>query len=133
MKGRKIEFLITYCNKHFEIDSANVVPGDIIVLESGTQVSADARILSCNNLTIDELKNENKHIRVWTNLIPGTKLKIPVLTESIVEDINTITEYAGPKFLGKLKNIYKIMDQYVLTTIMMRHIYLQIITDIQYM
>ena len=41
-------------NKHYEIDSENIVPGDIIVLESGTQVSADARILSCNNLTIDE-------------------------------------------------------------------------------
>ena len=41
-------------NKHYEINSEKVVPGDIIVLESGTQVSADARILSCNNLTVDE-------------------------------------------------------------------------------
>ena len=50
-------------------------------------------ILKSYDLTIDELKNENKHIRVWTNLIPGTKLKIPVLTESIVEDINTIEPF----------------------------------------
>lgn len=41
-------------SKHYSIESENVVPGDIIVLESGTQVSADARILSCNNLTVDE-------------------------------------------------------------------------------
>ncbi|MDD6272419.1 MAG: cation-transporting P-type ATPase [bacterium] len=41
-------------SKQVEIESENVVPGDIIVLESGTQVSADARIISCNNLTIDE-------------------------------------------------------------------------------
>lgn len=41
-------------SKHYEIESENVVPGDIIVLESGTQVSADARIINCNNLTLDE-------------------------------------------------------------------------------
>ena len=50
----KFKVKVVRNNKHFEIDSANVVPGDIIVLESGTQVSADARIISCNNLTIDE-------------------------------------------------------------------------------
>ena len=50
----KFKVKVVRNNKHFEIDSANVVPGDIIVLESGTQVSADARILSCNNLTVDE-------------------------------------------------------------------------------
>ena len=50
----KFKVKVVRNNKHYEIDSENVVPGDIIVLESGTQVSADARILSCNNLTIDE-------------------------------------------------------------------------------
>ena len=41
-------------NKQMEIDSSNVVPGDIIVLESGTKISADAIIINCNNLTVDE-------------------------------------------------------------------------------
>ena len=50
----KFKVKVVRNNKHYEIDSQNVVPGDIIVLESGTQVSADARILSCNNLTVDE-------------------------------------------------------------------------------
>lgn len=50
----KFKVKVVRNNKHYEIDSENVVPGDIIVLESGTQVSADARILSCNNLTVDE-------------------------------------------------------------------------------
>ena len=50
----KFKVKVVRNNKHYEIDSENIVPGDIIVLESGTQVSADARILSCNNLTIDE-------------------------------------------------------------------------------
>jgi len=41
-------------NKHFEVDSSNIVPGDIIVIEPGCNVPADARILNCNNLTVDE-------------------------------------------------------------------------------
>ena len=50
-------------------------------------------ILKGYDLSIDELKNENKHIRVWDKLIPGTKLKIPVLSENIVEDINEIEPF----------------------------------------
>ena len=45
------------------------------------------------DITVDELKNENKHIRIWNYLIPGTKLKIPVLTEALVEDINEIEPF----------------------------------------
>ena len=41
-------------NRHSEIDSSLVVPGDIIVIEPGTVVSADARILTSNNLTVNE-------------------------------------------------------------------------------
>ena len=37
-----------------EIDSSELTIGDIIVVEPGTRLSADARILSCSNLTIDE-------------------------------------------------------------------------------
>lgn len=50
-------------------------------------------ILKGYDITLDELKNENKHIRMWNYLIPGTKLKIPVLTESIIEDINEIEPF----------------------------------------
>ena len=50
-------------------------------------------ILNGYDITFDELKNENKHIRIWNNLIPGTKLKIPVLTEAIVEEINEIEPF----------------------------------------
>lgn len=50
-------------------------------------------ILDGYDITIDELKNENKHIRSWNYLIPGTKLKIPVLTEALVEELNEIEPF----------------------------------------
>ena len=46
-------------------------------------------ILRAYDMTFEELKKENKHIRRWDNLIPGTKLKIPVITESMNEEINS--------------------------------------------
>jgi magnesium-transporting ATPase (P-type) len=40
--------------QEWEIDSAEVVPGDVIVLESGARVAADVRLLSAAALRIDE-------------------------------------------------------------------------------
>ena len=35
----------------------------------------------------DELKKENKHIRSWDNIIPGTKLRIPTIPEAVELDV----------------------------------------------
>ena len=37
-----------------EIDSKNLVIGDIVYLESGDKISADMRIIECSNFTVDE-------------------------------------------------------------------------------
>ncbi len=37
-----------------EIESKNLVAGDIVFLESGDKISADMRILECSNFTVDE-------------------------------------------------------------------------------
>ena len=37
-----------------EIDSEDIVVGDIILVESGTKITSDARIIECNNLQVDE-------------------------------------------------------------------------------
>ena len=50
----KVKVKVIRDNRHLEIDSSDVVPGDIIVVESGTKIAADARVISSNNLTMDE-------------------------------------------------------------------------------
>ena len=76
-------------NKYSEIDSENIVPGDIIVLESGTQVSADARILSSNNLTVDE------------SILTGESIGVSKYDEvsSDPKDFNNCMVYAGTSVL----------------------------------
>jgi len=37
-----------------EIDTADLVPGDVVLLESGSKIPADLRLLDTHNLTIDE-------------------------------------------------------------------------------
>ena len=36
------------------IDSSDIVPGDVILLESGDKISADARIIKCSNFQVNE-------------------------------------------------------------------------------
>jgi calcium-translocating P-type ATPase len=37
-----------------EVDSHTIVPGDILIFESGTKVAADVRLIETSNLTVDE-------------------------------------------------------------------------------
>ena len=38
--------------QRIEIDSSMIVPGDILVLESGKRISADGRIIDCHNFQV---------------------------------------------------------------------------------
>lgn len=40
--------------KEIEVESSEIVVGDIILLESGDKISADARIIECHNFQVDE-------------------------------------------------------------------------------
>lgn len=55
------------------IDSSLLVPGDIVLMESGDKVSADMRIISCANLQVDEsiLTGESTNISKVSNTLPN--------------------------------------------------------------
>ncbi|MCK9536544.1 MAG: LysM peptidoglycan-binding domain-containing protein [Bacilli bacterium] len=50
-------------------------------------------ILFLYNLTKDELMEQNQHIRVWNKIIPGTKLKIPPITDAVEQDISDMEPF----------------------------------------
>jgi magnesium-transporting ATPase (P-type) len=73
--------------REWEIDSAEVVPGDLVVLESGMRVPADLRLMSATALLIDEslLTGES---------VPAVKGTDPVAVDADVGD------RAGMAFTG---------------------------------
>lgn len=50
----RIDALVIRNNKEISIPSEDLVPGDIVLLESGSKVPADLRLIETQNLTIDE-------------------------------------------------------------------------------
>ena len=51
-----------------EIDSKDLVVGDVVFLESGDKVSADMRIIECSNFTVDEALLTGESINVTKSL-----------------------------------------------------------------
>lgn len=60
-------------NEEVEIDSSEVTIGDIVLLESGDQVSADLRLIEAHNLQIDEsiLTGESVSVTKTTAKLEG--------------------------------------------------------------
>ncbi len=56
-----------------EIEASNLTIGDIVMLQSGTKVSADARILSCSNLTIEEAVLTGESVASYKNSMKADK------------------------------------------------------------
>ena len=57
--------------KHKEVDSANLVQGDLIFLASGDMVTADLRLLEVHHLSImeSELMGESFEVEKQTNVL----------------------------------------------------------------
>ena len=104
--------------KYLEIDTTNLVPGDIILLETGKLVPADCRIISSNNLYIDEsiltgetVPSEKKCATLKDEKIPTADIINMAFTstiitggtgEAVVTDIGMNTKLG--KIAGMLSN-----------------------------
>ena len=62
-------------SKTVELDSASLVPGDIITLSEGEKIPADARIMTCQSLRVDEsqLTGESLPISKQPDALSGQK------------------------------------------------------------
>ena len=63
----KVKTKVIRDGKEKEIDSKKLVIGDIIDLDSGTKISADARIIECHNFEVDESPLTGESIAVIKN------------------------------------------------------------------
>jgi len=70
----KVNVKVLRDKKEIEIDSSNLVVGDIVLLESGNKISADLRIIDAHNLTIDE------------SVLTGESISVTKIDETVEED-----------------------------------------------
>ncbi len=81
-----------------EIDARELVPGDVVLLESGTRVPADLRIVSTNQLEVDEslLTGESRATRKRTE---------PVATETLAADRRSMAFMGSAVASGRGKGV----------------------------
>ncbi|MEG1596996.1 MAG: HAD-IC family P-type ATPase [Bacilli bacterium] len=68
-----IKVIVLRDNKEVEIDSQNIVPGDIVLLTSGNKIPADIILLEVNNLTVNESMLTGESLGIRKELKKGTE------------------------------------------------------------
>ncbi|MBN1217241.1 MAG: cation-transporting P-type ATPase [Candidatus Lokiarchaeota archaeon] len=65
-------------NEEKEIPSKNLLPGDIVLINQGSKIPADGRIIECHNLSINEapLTGESKAVEKKNNVFDNIELPI---------------------------------------------------------
>lgn len=94
----KVKSKVLRNGKEILIDSKYLVPGDIVLLESGDKISADIRIIECMNLQVDE------------SVLTGESLAIVKSNEVLKKEVpladRTNMLYAGTSVItGRAKGI----------------------------
>lgn len=89
-------------NKEIEIDIKELVPGDLVCLESGDKISADMRIIESHNLTVDEsiLTGESIPISKDSKIIKDKDISINSQTNMLFAGCNIVTGRAMAIVVG---------------------------------
>ena len=76
--------------REFIIPARELVPGDIIVLESGDRVPADARLLEAVNLEVDE------------SMLTGESIPVPKDAKAILKENTPLSERKNMVYMGTM-------------------------------
>lgn len=60
-------------------------------------------------LDIDEIKSNNKYIKDWNHLIPGTKLRLPEISNVLNEELDNYEPFIE-EYYPKLSNNYNMVE-----------------------
>ncbi|MFO7815211.1 MAG: cation-transporting P-type ATPase [Halanaerobiales bacterium] len=97
-----------------EINSENVVPGDILIIEEGDRVTADGRLLEADNLSLDESaltgesKPVNKHTEKIEDDVPLAETKNMIYMGTAVtrgNGIAVVTETGEKTQMGEISEL----------------------------
>ena len=83
----KVDTKVLRNGEEEKIDSSLIVPGDIVLLESGDKISADLRIIKCSNLQVNE------------SVLTGESLAVVKDVKDIRKDVS-ISERKNMMFAG---------------------------------
>lgn len=61
-------------------------------------------------LDIEEIKSHNKYIKDWNHLIPGTKLRLPEISNTLNEELDNYEPFIE-EYYPKLSNNYSNYDE----------------------
>lgn len=106
--------------KELVIPDYEVVPGDVIILQEGDKVSADARVISSNNLTVDEaaMTGESQPVHKFCEILPVANLPISDQKNMVFKGTNilagngrAVVVATGPDtILGKISKKIAVID-----------------------
>lgn len=83
----KVNVKVIRDDEEIEIDSSNIVIGDIVMVEPGNKISADLRIIKAHNLTVDE------------SILTGESIN-SIKSSNIINDDVNISDCSNMLFAG---------------------------------